>query len=451
MVAWVIALFLLLYALRWAVTAALHALNLARVRATEGRVPPELEGLIDPGTARKGAEYTLARGRLAWAELLLAPPFVLALLFTGVLPALERAVTEGWGPLPELSGLHASAAFLLMLGAIGMIASLPFSWYATFRIEQRFGFNRQTLMAWLADRLKGLAVSLVLGVPFLYGVLALMTRGGALWWLWAFLFVMAFQVFLLWLYPVAIAPLFNRFSPLAEGELKARLEALAQKAGFRTRGLYTMNASRRSGHSNAYFTGLGRAKRIVLFDTMLERMSADETLSVLAHEIGHFRKHHIRQRLIVGTAAALAGFYALAWLAEWPPLFAAFGFASPSPHALLALAALGGGVLTFWLAPLSAWWSRRHEYEADAYSVGLAGMPEALKTALVGLSRQNLSNLHPHPWYSAVHYSHPPLSQRVAAIERLARTSQQQRDQQSAQHSAQERASSPAPQPAANA
>jgi STE24 endopeptidase len=185
-----------------------------------------------------------------------------------------------------------------------------------------------------------------------------------------------------------------------------------------------MDASRRTGHSNAYFTGMGRAKRIVLFDTMLEKMSDDETLAVLAHEIGHFRKHHIRQRLILGTATTLVGFFVLGLLAQWPPLFQAFGFAAPSPHALLALVALGGGAFTFWMEPLSAWWSRRHEYEADAYSVDVAGMPEALKTALAGLSGQNLSNLHPHPWYSAYHYSHPPLTERLAAIDRLAQPSQ---------------------------
>ena len=425
MVVWIVAVFLSLFGLRWVVIAALHALNLAHVRAAEGRVPPKLEGWVDAETARRGAEYTLAHGRLGWGEHVLSAPLVLALLFSGALPAWDHVVQEGWGLFPALSGLHASVVFLLALGAFGMLAALPLSLYSTFRIEQRFGFNRQSLAGWLADRLKGLAVSLALGVPFLYGVLALMTEGGSLWWLWAFLFATAYQFFVVWLFPVAIAPLFNRFSPLPEGELKARLEALARAAGFRTRGLYTMDASRRTGHSNAYFTGLGRAKRIVLFDTMLSRMSADETLAVLAHEIGHFRKHHIRQRLALSTLTGLLGFYALGLLAQWPPLFQAFGFAAPAPHALLALAALGGGVFTFWLAPLSAWWSRRHEYEADAYSVNVAGMPEALKTALIGLSGQNLSNLHPHPWYCAFHYSHPPLSDRLGAIDRLARGSPQ--------------------------
>jgi STE24 endopeptidase len=422
--AWIVAVFLALYALRWAVTALLHGLNLARVRAARGQVPRELAGHIDADTAERGAAYTLARGRLGWIEHVLAAPFALALLFSGVLPALDRAVGQGWGPLPALGGVHASVVYLLVLGAIGTLAGLPFSLYSTFRIEQRVGFNKQSLGAWVIDRLKGLAVSLALGVPFLYGVLAPMTMGGDYWWLWAFGFVTAYQFLMVWLFPLVIAPLFNKFTPLPEGELKARLEALARGAGFRTRGLYTMDASRRTGHSNAYFTGLGRAKRIVLFDTMLERMSADETLSVLAHEIGHFRMHHIRKRLVLGTFTALAGFALLGWLAEWQPLYEAFGFDRPSPHALLALAALCGGAFTFWLAPLSAWWSRRHEYEADAYSVGVARMPEALKTALVGLSRQNLSNLHPHPWYSAFHYSHPPLRDRLAAIDRLARSSQ---------------------------
>jgi STE24 endopeptidase len=420
MVTWIVSVFLALYALRWAVEAALLALNLAHVRAAGGAVPSALAGRIEPATASRGAEYTLARGRLAWAEHVLEAPFVLALLFSGALPALERALGTGWRGIPALEGMHLSVAFVLTLGATLWVARLPFSLYGTFAIEERFGFNRQALRGWLLDRLKGLAVALALGLPFLYGLLALMNRGGRFWWLWAFAFVAGYQLMVAWLYPLAIAPLFNRFRRLPEGELKSRLEALTRAAGFRARGLYTVDASRRTGHSNAYFTGLGRAKRIVLFDTMLERMTPDETLAVLSHEIGHFRRHHVKKRLVLSMGSTLAALYILSLLAPWPPLYAAFGFPAPSPHALLALLALGGGAFTFWLEPLSAWWSRRHEYEADAYAVRLAGAPDALKSALVGLSGQNLSNLHPHPWYSAYYYSHPPLTERLAAIDRIA-------------------------------
>jgi STE24 endopeptidase len=235
-----------------------------------------------------------------------------------------------------------------------------------------------------------------------------------------FAFVTAYQLLMLWLIPLVVAPLFNRFTPLPAGELRTRMEALARSAGFVTRGIFTMDASRRSGHSNAFFTGIGRAKRIVLFDTLLERMSADETLSVLAHEIGHYRLRHVAKRMAIGIGTTLVGTWVLSLLAGWPPLFGAFGFAAPSAHALLALVALCGGAFTFWFTPLSSWYSRRHEFEADAFAVELARAPRALISALTGLGQHNLSNLHPHPWYSRYYYSHPPLTERLAAIEGIA-------------------------------
>jgi STE24 endopeptidase len=240
---------------------------------------------------------------------------------------------------------------------------------------------------------------------------------GSLWWLWLFGFLVVFQVLLMWLYPTLIAPLFNRFVALPEGPLRSRLEALARDAGFANRGLYLMDASRRSGHSNAYFTGLFRP-RIVLFDTLVERMSVDEAASVLAHEIGHYRAHHVHRRLALSLLATFVSLLFLSWLVPWPPLHAAFGFSAPTLHGAVALLSLGGGAFVFWLQPLASRISRRHEYEADRYSIRLARAPEALKSALLRLNGENLSNLHPHPWYSAWHYSHPALVERLAAIDR---------------------------------
>jgi STE24 endopeptidase len=222
---------------------------------------------------------------------------------------------------------------------------------------------------------------------------------------------------MVWLYPTLIAPLFNKFAPLPEGPLRERLEALATAARFRTRGLFVMDASKRSGHSNAYFTGFFRP-RIVLFDTLVREMSVDEAAAVLAHEIGHYRAHHVHKGLALGLAVQLATLWILSLLVAWPPLFAAFGFGQPSLHAALALASIGGGAFTFFFAPLQSWVSRKHEYEADRFSVDLARAPAALRSALVKLNGQNLSNLHPHPWYSAWYYSHPTLLERVGAIER---------------------------------
>jgi STE24 endopeptidase len=310
-------------------------------------------------------------------------------------------------------------AFLAALSALGSVLDLPFSLWSTFVLESRFGFNRVTPGLWLKDRLKGIALGAALGLPLLYGAYGFFALTGRAWWLWLFAFLAAVQMVMLWLYPVLIAPLFNRFSPLPEGELRARPEALAREAGFRTRGLFVMDASRRSAHGNAYFAGLFRP-RIVLFDTLAREMSVEEAAAVLAHEIGHYRARHVHKRLAVSTLAELAAFWVLSLLVEWPPLFAAFGFSAPSFHAAVTLASLCGGAFTFLLTPLESAFLRRHEYEADRYSVSLARAPAALRTALLKLERQNLGNLHPHPWYSAWHYSHPALVERLAAIERLA-------------------------------
>jgi STE24 endopeptidase len=318
-----------------------------------------------------------------------------------------------------LEGAHRFAAFLALLSLAAAIASLPFALYRTFVLEARFGFNRTTPRTWLLDRVKSLLVQVAIGLPLLYAVYAFMRFTGGLWWVWLFGFLVAVQVVLLWLYPSVIAPLFNRFAPLPDGPLRARLEALSRDAGFRNRGLFVMDASRRSGHSNAYFTGLFRP-RIVLFDTLVEQMSVDEAASVLAHEIGHYRAHHVERRLALGLASTLVALFVLSRLVAWPPLHAAFGFDAPTLHGAVALFGLGGGAFVFWLQPLAARLSRRHEYEADRFALRLARAPAALRSALLRLSGENLSNLHPHPWYSAWDSGHPALVGRLAAIDREA-------------------------------
>jgi STE24 endopeptidase len=392
------------------VETALLALNLGHVARAGDAVPPALAGCVDAETARRTRAYTLAKGRFALAQGLLDAGVTLALLFSGLLPALDAALARH-----GLAGAHRAVAFLVALSAIASLAGLPFALYGTFVLEARFGFNRTTFALWVKDRVKGLLLSALLGLPLLYAMYGFFSLAGRAWWLWLFAFLTAFQVALVWLYPTFIAPLFNRFAPLPDGPLRARLEALARDARFRTRGLFVMDASKRSGHSNAYFTGFFRP-RIVLFDTLVAEMSVDEAASVLAHEIGHYRARHVHQQLAVGLVTLLASLFVLSLLVAWPPLFHAFGFAAPSFHAALALASLCGGAFTFFLAPLESWVSRRHEYEADRFSVAIARAPEALRSALVKLNGQNLSNLHPHPWYSAWNYSHPTLVERLAAI-----------------------------------
>ena len=407
--------FLAFFAAQLAVETALSLMNLSHVARAGDAVPPALRGEVDAETARRSRDYTLARGRFGLVLDAFGGAVTLALLFSGVLPGLDAGLAR-----MGLTGAHRFVAFLAVLSALGSVLDLPFSLWSTFVLEARFGFNRATPGLWLKDRLKGIALGAAIGLPLLYGAYGFFALTGRAWWLWLFAFLSAVQVLMVWLYPTLIAPLFNRFSPLPEGELRTRLEALAREARFRTRGLFVMDASRRSGRGNAYFAGLFRP-RIVLFDTLAREMSVEEAAAVLAHEIGHYRARHVHKRLAASILAELAALYVLSLLVAWPPLFAAFGFPAPSLHAAIALASLCGGAFTFFLAPLESALLRRHEYEADRYSVALARAPAALRTALVKLARQNLGNLHPHPWYSAWHCTHPALVERIAAIEGLPR------------------------------
>jgi len=377
-------------------------------------VPGPLAGQIAGEVADRSRAYTLANGRLGLVQGLWEAALTLVIVLSGLLPWLDQALGTR-----RLSGAHLFVVYLAVLAGGSALLDLPFSAWRTFVLEARFGFNRSTPRLWVMDRLKGLGLQVLLGVPFLYAVYGFMRFTGPWWWLWLLGFLVGYQLLLLWAWPTFIAPLFNRFQPLPAGPLRARLEELASAARFAHRGLFVMDASRRSGHSNAYFTGLFRP-RIILFDTLVERMSVDEAASVLAHEIGHYRRRHLHRSLAVSIGTTLVGLFVLSRLVPWPPLYAAFGFAAPSLHAALALASLCGGAFLFWLAPLLARLSRRHEYEADRYAVELARAPAALKSALVRLNGENLSNLHPHPWYSAWHYSHPTLVERLAAIDRAA-------------------------------
>ncbi len=406
----VVVVFLVFFILQMGVETGLLVVNARHVRAAGDVVPVPLRGRVAPETARRSYAYTLANLRFALVHNVYGALITLAALFSGALPALQAYLAA----LP-LRGLWLFVTFLVAVSAALSIPHLPFGLYRTFGIETRFGFNRMTWRLWLVDRAKGLLLSAVLGLPLLCAVYGFMIATGAWWWAWLFAFLAVVQLVLLWMYPAVIAPLFNKFVPLPDGELKQRLEDLARQAGFGNRGLYIMDASRRSGHSNAYFVGLVRP-RIVLFDTLVDKMSPDEAAAVLAHEIGHYKRRHIHRRLAWSLVGLLVGLFALSRLVAWPPFFHAFGFPAPSFQAALVLLSLGGGAFTFFLEPAQAWLSRRHEYEADAFSVALTGNSEALKSALVRLNGENLSNLNPHPWYSRWHYSHPTLLERLAAL-----------------------------------
>ena len=309
--------------------------------------------------------------------------------------------------------------FCLAVGLVFTLAGLPTDCYSTFVLEAKFGFNKTTVGLYVSDKLKGLVLALVIGVPFLFVVLWLMDAMGPYWWVWAFAFIAAFQLVMIVIFPSFIAPWFNKFEPLKDGELRERILALADQLGFKTTGIFTMDGSKRSGHSNAYFTGIGKAKRIVLFDTLIEQMTMDQGLAVLAHEMGHYKMKHIRRMLVVQTIFLFIGLYLLSLLLRAPWFFHAFGLA-PSHHAALVLFSLVSGPATFYLGPLMNRLSRTHEYEADRFAVETLRDGRAMEEALVNLTVKNLANLNPHPWYSAYHYSHPTAVERIGAIRRCA-------------------------------
>ena len=411
--------------LQYLVETSLVGLNIRQAGRATG-APDRVSGWYDDAAADRSRAYVRANGWLTVARNTWDLAVILALVFSGILPLLDRSLA-GAG----FVGPHLFVAFLGVVTVFHVLTSAPVAAFQTFVIEQRFGFNHTTPRVWISDKLKSLALVGLFGAPFLYAIHALATRGGALWWAWLFALMAAFQLFLLWIWPSFIAPLFNKFAPLPEGQLKDRLESMAKAAGFDNRGLYVMDASRRSGHSNAWFAGIFRP-RIVLFDTFLAQTTADEAAAVLAHEIGHFKRSHVKLRLLWSLAGTLAMLWLLSRLVPWPPLYDAFGFAIPSLHAATALVTLAGGAFVFWMTPLGAWLSRRHEYEADRFAVALSGTPEALASSLVRLSQSNLSNVDPHPWFSAWHYSHPALADRLAAIEReearIARRASEERE-----------------------
>lgn len=390
----------------------LEALNQRHARAHAHSIPEAFKNSLSPETHRRSVEYTLAKGRLSIVSAILDLVVFLAVIASGILPA-----SAGWMALDSASSPWWAATWLLGVGTALSLPSLPLDWWAQFRLEARFGFNTTTPGTWVADRIKGLALSAALGLPLLALLLFLVRAMGSLWWLWGFVAIAAFQVLVLFLAPAVILPLFNKFTPLPDGPLKDRLLALGERTGFHAATIQVMDGSRRSRHANAFFTGFGRFRKIALFDTLVEQLTPEEIEAVLAHEIGHHQRRHIPRRLATAMLMMLAGFGAMGWLATQPWFAAGFGFAPGTGIApTLLLFALVSPAALFWASPISHHWSRVHEFEADGYACNAMGSPVPLVTALRKLSEKNLSNLTPHPWYSAFHYSHPTLVEREAAL-----------------------------------
>jgi STE24 endopeptidase len=396
----------------------LSALNERHVRTHANEIPPAFRTTIDQATYRRSIDYTLAKSRFGHAVITFDALLLIVVLFSGILPWAFGKFVAGFG-----SSVLALSAFLFLVGLSLGVFGLPFAWYAQFKLEERFGFNTTRMKTWVLDRLKGLLLAVVLGFPLLALVLKLIEWTGPTWWLWAAAVVIGFQLLLLLLAPAVIMPLFNKFTPLPEGSVRERLFALAQHAKFPIRNIEVIDGSKRSRHSNAFFTGFGRFRKIVLFDTLLAQLTERELESVLAHEIGHYKKRHIPKMLAASIAAMIAGFAVVAWLARQQWFYRAFGFeyhpgfSAAAVVPAMLLCGLLAGTISFWISPIVHMWSRRFEYEADAFARTTMGDAQPLVQALRKLTEKNLSNLTPHPLYSGFYYSHPTLLERERALQ----------------------------------
>jgi STE24 endopeptidase len=388
--------------------------QIGAARTHREQVPEPFAGQVSTAEHRKAADYTIARARFGRVEGVIDALVLLVLTLGGGIERLD-ALWRGVGWSEPWRGLALIGSIL----AITMLIGLPFSLWRTFRIEAAFGFNRTSPSLYLIDRLKGLLLGVVMGGPLALGALELMEHAGRLWWLYAWLGWLAVSWTLAWAWPALIAPLFNRFTPLADTALKSRIETLLSRCGFASKGVFVVDSSRRTAHGNAYFTGVGRSKRIVFFDSLLEHLGASEIEAVLAHELGHFRLKHVRQGLIISGVLSLAGLALLGWLARQPWFYTALGVRQGSAECALLLFLLVAPVFLYFVTPLGAFWSRRHEFAADRFAAEHASATD-LAAALVKLYRDNATTLTPDRITSAFYDSHPPAVVRIAYLRKLA-------------------------------
>ena len=413
-------------ALTWLFLAALFTASATRlwlarrqvrhVEAHRDAVPESFAGAIPLEAHRKAADYTVAKTRLGMIGVLWHAAVLLALTLGGGL----QLLLDLWAGAFERGSLAHGTALLLSLAAALALLNLPLGLYRIFVIEGRFGFNRITPKLFVSDLAKQVLVALVLGVPLILAVLWLMEKMGEHWWIWVWVLWNAFMLVVNMIAPTLILPLFNKLTPITEGEVSERVRALLERCGFKARGVYLMDGSKRSSHGNAFFAGFGAAKRIVLFDTLVERLAPPQVEAVLAHELGHYRLHHIVKNLVLSAAVSLAGLWILGQLIDRPWFYEGLGVATPGTAAALALFLLVVPEFLFFLDPLASRYSRKHEFEADAYAIAHADRAE-LEQALVKLYRDNAATLTPDPLHSAFYDSHPPAALRIARLKEITR------------------------------
>ena len=392
--------------------------QMRHVALHRNQVPAAFAGDVSLAAHQRAADYTLAKGRFGLLATAFGSTVLLGWTLLGGLDALNTVVRDA--VQPQFGNLAYQLCLLAAFALIGGLLDLPFELYSTFRIEARFGFNRTTWRLYLADMAKGLAVGAVIGLPLAAAVLWIMGATGPWWWLWAWGMWAAFNLLIMVLYPTVIAPLFNKFEPLTDEPLKARVQTLMQRCGFAAKGLFVMDGSKRSAHGNAYFTGLGASKRVVFFDTLLSKLSPGEVEAVLAHELGHFKHRHVTQRLVMMLAISLAGLALLGWLAGQTGFYLGLGvrpnIAAPNDALALLLFMTALPVFGYFVSPLMAQLSRKHEFQADAYARAQSSGTD-LASALLKLHQDNAATLTPDPLYVRFYYSHPPTSERLAALQ----------------------------------
>ena len=410
----ILSLYLVFFIMQFLWEQALTILNIQFIKKNALQPPDFIKDRIPAEEYNKSTRYTQTKQRFSIISSACGAGFVLLIVLSGFLGTLE-----GWTAVLGMGPYIRGIIYIFAAAFLFNIFSLPFSLYARFNIEEKFGFNKMSCGLFFLDRIKGLVLSAIIAFPLLLLIFVLIDRSGRFWWLYGFALVTIFQLIMTVVYPVLIAPVFNKFTPLDEGPLKDKLSGLAGRLKFKIKGVFVMDGSRRTGHSNAYFTGIGRVKRVVLFDTLISSLTDGQLAAVLSHEIGHEKKRHIIKSYLLSLVVTLLLFWVVGRLLNWEPLFQAFGFDKPASHALIVLLLFCIEPFTFFLQPLFYILSRRNEYEADEFAVKAMGSPKEMGEALISLNRENLSNLTPHRLYSFYHYSHPTLAERLSAMERV--------------------------------
>ena len=394
----------------------LDYMNLAHLRKYGSVIPGEFEGQIDQELLSKTKDYNVEHTKFGFISSIfnnvVSLAFILALL----------NIYNSWIVSLDINFILTGLVFFLLITYAETIISIPFSLYNTFKIENRYGFNTMTFKLWITDTIKSLIISTILMALLISAALFIIQKSPELWWLWVWCFFFAFTIFMMYIAPYVIEPLFHKFSPIEDERLESGIRELMEKVGIKVSRVFTMDASKRTKHTNAYFTGIGKVKRIVLYDTLIEKMDYDEIISVLAHEAGHWKKKHVLKHIAVTEVIALVSLYIAYHLLQSDLLLNIFNIEQNSFFAKLVIIGFLGSIVSFPFGPLFNQISRRHENEADKYSFEMTGNRESMISALVKLSKDNLSNLHPHPLYSLFHYSHPPVLERIRSIRALGKS-----------------------------